>query len=923
MRHTDPLPFLSARGGEGLEGFLEMANQDTRLARLATLFILGLFAIVPTTANAQLLSADVEAASGSPWGVGRLNVRLAGDVDLEHIRIEERDGRVMYPVLAQEPVRALVRDLLNLPARRGSIYFLFRGDAPLDLKVAAPGVFQGIVRPRSQRLMHNRLLRQWWDEYQGRAQDTEQEFSVVDNYLVSLLAKQLNLKIEEPRPGLLARLLGSEEESAALDTLFSAPSLRQKLQREAMLAPVAGPVEPTMPLPESVTNLAVEGLPEMPEAKIEDVAAHVPAECFYLRFGTFANFLWMRDLLDEKLQPILGLLGGTGIDRDLQERFEQQLLLRQSILADMLGDYVISDLVFLGDDLFIREGASMGVILESRNNLILGNVLAVLRAEALSKNADAKQELVDIAGHQVFRLSTPDNRVRSFMAVDGNYHLVTTSESLVRRFFATGMKEHQSLAETAGFRRARAELPLDRKDALFVFASEEFFQQLASAQYRVEMQRRLQASTDIELLLLARRAAAAEGREATSIAALVEGGFLPPGFASRADGSQPETYQEATLVDSLRGRRGTFLPVTDVAIEKVTPAEAATYADFSERYERDWQRVGPFAAGIRHRTLKAAEDAPPGQEPDERLAVDVYAEPFTMSTWWIDMLGPPSSQEMVVPPADLVTGELVLNSQHLFGGLRNAVSLETLRRNESVALAPSIKRYLLGYLTEPAAAFASGYLGSKPDAGLLSALGPWSEADAQGYSNNGRQIYRRDLPDAVYMSFQQSLLKEASEETKFVDAERPAQIRLHAGTISDYPQVAELLDTLVKIRARKIARENALLLHRLTDQLRTPPEEAMSLAEELVAGKLVVPLGGEYKLDQQRFPDGVWTAQHAFPEPHAFGPTNWLRDLKFDLLLDDARLTAHVVLDMKGKYAPEAEVKEPAKEAESKPAVSP
>ncbi len=842
-------------------------------------------------AKAQLLSADVEAATGLPWGVGRLNVRMAsGDVPLEQIRIEERDGRVMYPVVAQAPVRALLRNLLNVPAQRGTIYFLFEGNAPLQLKVTAPGAFQGTVRPRSQRLLHNRLLRQWWNAYQDRAADTDQEFSIVDNYLISLLAKRLNLQPDSPRPGLLARLLGDNDEAAALDTLLSAPSLRQHLQREAMLATGRAPAVAELPLPTSVSQQAASGLLEPEEVPLEEIAAHVPAECFYLRFGTFANYLWMRKLLEEKFQPLLVLLGGTGVDRDLQVRVEQQLLLRQSILADLLGEYVISDLVLLGDDLFIREGASMGVMLESRNNLVLSNVLAVLRAEALTKHADAKQERITIAGQQVFRVSTPDNRVRSYMATDGKYHLITTSESLVRRFFATGKNEHPSLASTSGFWRARGHLPLDRNDALFAYASEEFFLQLASAHYRVEMQRRLQASTDIELLLLAQRAAAAEGNEARSIESLTEAGYLPASFAVRADQSRPVFHSDETWVDSLRGRRGTFLPVTDVKVDQVTTEELRLYASFAERFTSEWKRIDPVAVGIRHRPLDAG---------GERLAIDLYAEPFTATHRWLDRLGPPSNQRLVDPPEDLATGELVLEEQHLFAGIRNAVPLEQLRSSEAPRQSRSIRRYLLGYLIEPADSWMFGYLGSRPDAGVLNAVGPWSDADAQGYANNGRQIYRRDLPETVLMSFHPSLLAEVSEKSQWVPAKRPAQIRLHVGTLSNYPQTAQLLDTLATIEARRIAQQNVGLLHRLTDQLGVPPAEAMSLAEELVAGKLTVPLGGEYALDKSRWEDGVWQAVHTPPSAHSFSPNDWLNDLEFDLQIQDARLSAHLKLDIK------------------------
>ncbi len=55
----------------------------------------------------------------------------------------------------------------------------------------------------------------------------------------------------------------------------------------------------------------------------------------------------------------------------------------------------------------------------------------------VKENPGAKLESVRIAGRPVTFLSTPDNRLRSFYASDGNFHLITTSRTIVEWFLAT------------------------------------------------------------------------------------------------------------------------------------------------------------------------------------------------------------------------------------------------------------------------------------------------------------------------------------------------------------------------------------------------------------------------------------------------------------------------------------------------------
>ena len=97
----------------------------------------------------------------------------------------------------------------------------------------------------------------------------------------------------------------------------------------------------------------------------------VPAECFYVRFGSFGNFLWLQDTLAKWGGDAQNLIALRGLDRGMNGHMEKQLVLKQTVLSRMLGDTVIADVAIIGTDMFFREGASYGILFHARNNLAL------------------------------------------------------------------------------------------------------------------------------------------------------------------------------------------------------------------------------------------------------------------------------------------------------------------------------------------------------------------------------------------------------------------------------------------------------------------------------------------------------------------------------------------------------------------------
>src|SRR5438105_1659824 len=151
-------------------------------------------------------------------------------------------------------------------------------------------------------------------------------------------------------------------------------------------------------------------------------------------------------------------------------------------------------------------------------------------------------------------------------------------------------------------------MPLSRNDTVFVYFSSAFFEGLFSPQYQVELQRRMKSVTDIELLMLARLAARGEQIRSDSAEDLAAAGLLPRGFGHRPDGSGPvqsgtQIVDSLHIVDSLRGARGTFTPIPDVAVTAVTHGEAEQVQSLNGQLASQWRRMDPLFVGIQRTAL--------------------------------------------------------------------------------------------------------------------------------------------------------------------------------------------------------------------------------------------------------------------------------------------------------------------------------
>ncbi|MEX0678630.1 MAG: hypothetical protein WD063_16235 [Pirellulales bacterium] len=899
----------------------------------------ALLASTPCQAQVRI---QAEAYTGTPFGVGRVTMSSGGDfrikriprpgggriaelarriadqagkgdaVELEsaEMALVEKSNRAFYPVFEKRD-RPILRQFISVPTE-STIFFLFQGDGPLDLTVYAPQASSRQIVPRQDPGAHAALVRAWWRDYSSAddGRDAAREYpQMVEEYLTDTLARRLQLPLPRRQSRFELNLFRGE-----LNLLMESETARLELAEAVLMGDLADEAA-TVPLPEELPAPRPELLNPPDEVPLEPIAMRVPVECLYVRFGSFPNFLWLRHRLEDWGGELRDIISARGLDFGVNERFQRQLGLRESALAEVLGPQVIADVALIGTDTFVREGAAIGTLFHAKSNTALTADLTNQRRTAMREAKDAKEEKLSIAGRTVSYISTPDGSIRSYYVVDGDFHLVTTCRTMVEWFLATADGHHESLGASAEFRYTRATMPLTRDDTVFVYLSPEFFANLLSAPYQIELKRRLRSAVEIELFPIAGLAARGEGKTGATIEELVAQDFLPEGFGRHADGSGL-VLENGRLVDSLRGARGTFLPVPDVRIDKVTPAEIAEYRRFKESYVEQWGAMDPVVVGIRREAL------PEGKL--ERVVLDVQAAPLapqhvqTLSNW----LGEPTLDRLAPVEGDVVAFEAVLRGgsffpggeHHLFGALRNA--------DPAVALDPSAG--LVARILQSQLQGLQGYLGAWPDPGFLRFLGGALELppDAGGYTRLPLG-WRRQFDRFTLLSFQPEILAQVSPQLRFEKAERPAQVWLRADDLAN-STLAPLINAFGYRQSRQITLGNTRFLNMLIEQLHVPPAECLTTGERILSAKFVAPLGGEYEL--RKWEGGLenWVATALVDRPDASQPPadyqyralRWLRGVELELAMQKGpqpALAAH------GEFIMPVEARAPAFQLPSLP----
>lgn len=872
----------------------------SKLVGMLMVLLFGLAVASPTSAQVKF-----EAYAGKPFGVAKVTVPITRNDDfvrqLEAMSIFEPNNRVLYPVFTEGKGRKFLSEIFRpgeLPdVKSMEAFFLFKGDAPLTLKFYTSKTYVARLKPMERNPgAKRRLLEQWWGHYKTAAENRIGNGDYppyVEAYLISMLCKRFGF---EPPPIRDTKLLSSTDLSKTAELIAGSENLeietiRTLFQQRGIQS------DKLYQLPKYPRWPNNDDLQISDDIKIEPIARRVPRNCFYVRFGSWANLQWLKNLAEEHGGDLGRMINVRGFESTLGSRVESQLALEQNDIADLLGGNVVKDLAVIGRDFYFREGAALGVLIEQRNGL-LGTPLSQVRRKFLEewKDRGATMTQVEIAGRKVSFLSTPDNQLRSFYVVDDGFHLLSNSEVIVRQFLETA-KTKTSIADSPRFQHARTNLPTSREDVVFAYFSPTFVQSVLAPAYQIENQRRVRAVSEILMLKIAKKLSVAEGNDADlSWSELIRLGYLPASFAQRADGSKPLIGQPST--DSLRGRVGSFIPIPDSLARSATEYEIEKYQKQLAAFQNAVKRTDPIVLGIRR--FKVNDDNL------ERLVIDAQISPFNKSDygWVFSILGEPMEDQVPAMPSDVISvraslaGGFPLNrvsAHQSFLGIQDEVP----------AVARKVRKVGFFEVLDIAKS-TPAYLGSWPKAGLIDLFPTFlrRDRDGDGYTKSLFGLHRLQEGNYSVVSFDKSRLVNIRPNLKTVRTVVPAQLQFEIGDITK-SNIRTWVETINYQRALQTSQGNSKMIQALSHQLGLNDKEALRFAEDLFDAKFVCPLGGKYTVAQlgsgaEYVTSDAWPKMNetTIPEDYEAPLLTWFRGMRGAVLVSDSDLRAQLFLDL-------------------------
>ena len=128
--------------------------------------VLGLVLI--SQATAAQAQVEAVAIAGKPFGV--LRITTPNSFGGESFDLFSPDGRVLYPAAAAngQPVRRLIRNLLKIEGPPSlTMYCLFKGNAPLSVRLYSPDGPALAVNVVNDSAGHIALLNSWWTAFRA------------------------------------------------------------------------------------------------------------------------------------------------------------------------------------------------------------------------------------------------------------------------------------------------------------------------------------------------------------------------------------------------------------------------------------------------------------------------------------------------------------------------------------------------------------------------------------------------------------------------------------------------------------------------------------------------------------------------------------------------------------------------------------
>jgi hypothetical protein len=390
-------------------------------------------------------------------------------------------------------------------------------------------------------------------------------------------------------------------------------AIQESMQRE-VLSSSAGPGDLSVPIrnltPPDLKSLPYKDLLEQKrvrekiEPKVAEIARLVPEDQYLLQVNSMQSLDELLDLSTQWGGNLLRLFTVQAKDQRLEAKLEEQLCIRRDLLTKLFGDAVISEMAVTGADPFVQEGADVTMIFRVSQPAVFRKRVEGWMADTVKAHPDLTSADFNYRGHKVAVKYTSDRAVSSFVVEHNDYWIFSNSHRAIRRCIDTAVKakDSPSLYDALDYRYVSTILPPSTaRNSGYFFASEAMIRRMVSPEAKISEKRRLQCYNNLVMLNNASLFFRLEnGRSPRSLTELIEGHFVDPGKVVCPHGgaySFDAAHDACTC--SLHNRLKYLTPNNELTVLNVSPAEAAEYERYKQRYRQFWQGVfDPVAVRI-------------------------------------------------------------------------------------------------------------------------------------------------------------------------------------------------------------------------------------------------------------------------------------------------------------------------------------
>jgi hypothetical protein len=360
-------------------------------------------------------------------------------------------------------------------------------------------------------------------------------------------------------------------------------AMSENLQLDRVLSTAVGGEEAVeLASLDGITVREIDWKPLVQDLKpeLDPLAAKIPADQHAVFFPTFNAAVALSKEMSADGALVLEFAEARSASARTFDRYQEQLGLSITGLAELVGPSVVRSVALTGSDPYYRTGTDVAVLFEAVDATTLQTLLAAQISAGAVKHPGAQTVQGEVDGLRYQGVVTPDRTMCSYLAKADNVVVVTNSLYQLKQLASVTAGKTKALAalDEFTFFRNRYQRKDDGETAL-VFLSDATIRRWCGPRWRIATSRRTR-----DMAVMAEIQATHLDR---LVAGKVESG---PVYTDLPLGSRAElTLTPQGVVSATIGSLAFMTPIAEMDMQRVTAAEATAYRQWRDRYQQNWR----------------------------------------------------------------------------------------------------------------------------------------------------------------------------------------------------------------------------------------------------------------------------------------------------------------------------------------------